>query len=316
MQIAPYVSERRKRRQKVRQYLFITIGVFAVYFIFFAVIWFLLRAPFFRVQHVVVTGNNAVATADVVALAQASPSGKHGFFGAAAGWGNMFAWPDRLPSSSLNMIPELAAVSVSKDYFSHTVTLNVTEREPFGIWCFIPKGESGVSAVATVGSSASTSASSSALASTSTASTSLASAPAPAIVIPDTGNEQCYWFDSAGVIFEKSLSTQGNLIFVVNDFSQPLRGLNETVLPPEFNSNFVSVMDVLRQTGLGIEEIDLKDLSLEEVDALTTVGPRLEFSLRFPANDYFSVLQSLIAQSGFGKLQYVDCRTEDRVFYK
>jgi hypothetical protein len=139
---------------------------------------------------------------------------------------------------------------------------------------------------------------------------------ASASAAPDLNNEQCYWFDNAGVLFERSLSTQGNLIFVVNDFSQSPRGLNETVLPSEFNANFISIAKVLHQIGLGIKEIDLNNLSLEELDAQTMEGPRLEFSLRFPAADYLSVLQSLIAQGGFGKLQYVDCRTEDRVFYK
>ncbi|MDR3581666.1 MAG: hypothetical protein P4L67_00115 [Candidatus Pacebacteria bacterium] len=272
MQIAPYVSERHRRRRKVQRYLFATIGVFALYFIFLGVAWFFMRAPIFRVQHVVVTGNATVQSADVTALLQADPSGRLGFLGSVFGWGNMFTWPDKVPAQNLKFIPQLAAVAVSKDYFSHTITLNVTERVPYGIWCFVPSS--------------------------------------------DNANEQCYWFDSNGILFERSLSTQGNLIYMVNDRSQSPRGLNGTVLPAQFNGNFLTVMDVLRQTGLGIGEIDLKDLSLEEVDVATTEGPRIEFSLRFPATDYLSVLKNIIGQSGFGKLQYVDCRTEDRVFYK
>jgi hypothetical protein len=285
IQIAPYVFDHRKRRQKIRRYAFAVVGVFALYFIFLAVVWLLMRSPFFRVQNIVVTGNNVVPSADVVSLVQATPSGKRNFIGSVFGWGNMFAWPDKMPPQNLAMVPELASVTITKNYFSHTVTLNATDRTPFGIWCYIPKGGSGMTSVA-------------------------------AVPAPDLSNEQCYWFDNTGVLFERSLSTQGNLIFVVNDYSQSPRGLNETVLPPEFNTNFISVANVIRQTGLGIKEIDLNDLSLEEVDALTAEGPRLEFSLRFPADNYLSVLKNLIAQGGFNKLQYVDCRTEDRVFYK
>jgi hypothetical protein len=291
MQIAPYVSDHRKRRKKIRRYAFAVVGVFAFYFIFLAIVWLFMSTPFFRVQNVAVMGNSAVPSADIVSLVQATPSGKHNFIDSVFGWGNMFAWPDKVPVQNLAMIPELASITITKNYFSHSVTLNATERAPFGIWCYIPKGGSGVM----IASSSST--------------TTEASAP-------DLSNEQCYWFDNTGVLFERSLSTQGNLIFVVNDFSQSPRGLNETVLPPEFNANFISVANVIRQTGLGIKEIDLNNLSLEEVDAQTTQGPRLEFSLRFPADDYLSVLKSLIAQGGFDKLQYVDCRTEDRVFYR
>jgi len=308
MQIAPYVSDHRKRRKKIRLYLFAAAGVFALYFIFLAVVWVLTRTPLLRVQNIIVTGNSAVASADVIALVQATPSGKHGFLGSIGGWGNMLAWPDKVPAQNLAMVPELASVTVAKNYFSHTITLHAVERMPFGIWCYIPKGESAVM-IATFATSSST------LNLTSTASLSASSATS-ITGTPDLSNEQCYWFDSTGVLFEKSLSTQGNLIFVVNDFSQSPRGLNETVLPPEFNANFISIANVLHQIGLGIKEIDLNNLALEEVDAQTTEGPRIEFSLRFPADDYLSVLQSLIAQSGFDKLQYVDCRTEDRVFYK
>ncbi len=294
MQIAPYVSDRRRRRKKIKKYVLIAVGIFAAYFVLFGIFWAIARSPLFRVQHIVVTGNNVVPSADIVTLLQANPSGKPHFWGSLLGWGNMFAWPDALPAANLNMIPELASATVSKDYFSHTITVAVTERAPFGIWCFIPKGSFAASAMTA----------------TSTGSTSTAA------FIPDMGNEQCYWFDDTGVLFEKSLSTQGNLIFVVNDYSQADRGLGETVLPPEFNGNFISIMDVLHEAGLGIKEMDLRDISLEEIDAATTEGPDIYFSLRFPATDYLAVLQSLIAQSGFDKLHYVDCRTEDRVYYK
>lgn len=269
MQIAPYVSERRKRRKKVRRYVFGTLAVFVLYFLFFGVAWFFMRTPLFRVGRVNVTGAPGVADADVIALVQADPSGKmaSGEIGAILGWRNMLAWPGRVPSSTLALAPQFSDVTVSKDYFSHTVTIAVTERQPFGIWCYQNDG-------------------------------------------------QCYWFDDDGVLFGKSLNTEGNLIVMVDDGSQSDRGLGSTVLPPEFNDDFISIMNVLRATGLGIKRIDLHDLALEEVDVQTAEGPVIEFSLRFPANDYLTVLKNLIAQGGFSKLQYMDCRTQDRVFYK
>ncbi len=272
----------------MRRWVFSALAVFVLYFIFFGVAWFMMRAPFFSVARVAVTGAPDMAAADVIAIVQADPSGTMttGWLGAMLGWKNMFAWPDRVPSSTLALAPELSGLTVSKDYFSHTVTIAATERQSFGIWCFLPKGAAQVS----FSSSSS---------------------------VPEVGGSgQCYWFDGDGVLFQKSLSTQGNLIFVVNDYSQADRGLGNTVLPEEFNANFISVMDVLRATGIGVREIDLRDLSLEEVDAQTVAGPVIEFSLRFPANDYLPVLEQLAGQAGFDKLQYVDCRTQDRVFYK
>jgi hypothetical protein len=124
------------------------------------------------------------------------------------------------------------------------------------------------------------------------------------------------WFDNTGTIFARAGDTQGNLIFVTYDRSQSSRGLNQTVLPSQFLPNFISAIDVLRGTGLGVRAIELNDLSLQEVEVLTTNGPTIYFSLQFPADEYSPVIQKLMLQSNFDKLQYVDCRTEHRLFYK
>lgn len=286
-----YISEQRKKRKKIRRYIFATLAVFVLYFLFLGVTWLVERSPVFQLQHITVQGNNAIASADIITLLQSDPSGRHGLFGGVLGWGNLLTWPSTIASSQLNMIPQLAGVTIDKDYFSRTITLNVTERSPFGVWCFLPKGQA---TAATVAAAA-------------TASSTFASA----------GNGgSCYWFDNTGVLFEKATPTEGDLIVVVNDYSQSPRGLNEEVLPNAYSANFISVVNVLHESNIGVKEIDLNNLSLEEVDAVTAAGPTIYFSLRFPADDYLGVLKNLSSQSGFGKFQYIDCRTEDRVFYK
>jgi hypothetical protein len=294
MRSTSYISEHRKKREKVRRYVFGTLAVFVLYFIFLGGVWLVVRSPLFQLQHIAVTGNNVIASQDITTLLESDPSGHHGFFGSVLGWNNMLSWPGSLSKNQLDAIPQLASATVSKDYFSRTITVNVVERSPFGIWCFLPKGASVVL----------------------TSSTSTTANTAPSSGIDDADSGSCYWFDDTGVIFEKATNTEGNLIVVVHDHSQNVRGLNQKVLPDAFAANFISIVNVLHKSNVGIQEIDLNDLSLEEVDVMTTGGPEIYFSLRFPADDDLGVLQNLLAQGGFDKLQYVDCRTEDRVYYK
>ncbi len=287
MQIAPYVSDRKKKRKRIRAYFFAIVGLLALYGIFFAIQWLIFRSPIFRVDHVVVVGNGSVASADIITLAQASALSDHSIFRAALTFNNMLLWPDAIPQAELQLIPQLASADISKDFFSHTITITVTTRSPSGIWCFsAPPGGVAPSSVA------STSA--------------LAANP----------NAPCYWFDNTGTIFEKAGDTQGSLVYVVYDSAQSPRGLNQKVLPVEFLSNFISIMDVLRSSGLGVRAIELKNLSLEEVDVPTVNGPTIYFSLRFPADEYLPVIQKLMLQPSFDKLQYIDCRTQNRLFYK
>jgi hypothetical protein len=275
MQIAPYVSDRKKKRKRMRAYFFTAAALVVLYVLFFITQWFIFHSPVFRVDNVVVAGNSSVASADVIALVEAGAAPRAGFFRAAATFNNMLLWPEVVPQKELALIPQLASAEISKDYFSHTVTITVTERSPFGIWCF---------------------------------------SASPAAATNPSG--PCYWFDNTGTIFKEAGETQGSLVFVVYDKSQPPRGLNQKVLPDQFLQNFISIMNVLKGTRLGIREVELNDLSLQEVDVLTANGPAIYFSLQFPADEYLPVIQNLMAQPSFAKLQYIDCRTQNRMFYR
>ena len=225
MQIAPYISDRKKKRKRRRAYLFTALGLIALYGIFFAAQWLVLRSPVFRVDHVVVQGNSAVSSTDVIALAEASAGSSHDILRSVLTFNNMLLWPGSISQGELQLIPQLASANISKDFFSHTITITVTERVPFGIWCFSASPTGGI---------ASTTAT-------------------------DT-NTPCYWFDKTGTIFEKAGETQGDLVYTIYDKAQTLRGLNQRVLSDEFLPNFISIMNVLRASGLGVQDIELNDL--------------------------------------------------------
>jgi hypothetical protein len=295
MQIAPYVSDRKKKRKRRRAYLFAAIGIVILGGLLFSAQWVIFRSPIFRVSNIVVRGNNAVASADVITLAKASALQGHGLFHGMFTFDNMLLWPGSIPPDELQSFPQLASANITKNYFTHTITIAVTERSPFGIWCF--SAASGEPVAAAVPVSASSSAST------------------PPFIASDSG-ASCYWFDDTGTLFEKAGETEGTLVFVTQDSAQSPRGLNQKVLSDEFLPNFISIMNVLRESGLAVRSIELNDLSLQEVDVLTANGPEIYFSLQFPADEYLPIIQKLMLQSTFNTLQYVDCRTQNRLFYK
>ena len=128
--------------------------------------------------------------------------------------------------------------------------------------------------------------------------------------------QSCFWFDDEGVVFKKALNTSGSLIRIVHDYSQSKLGLNSKVLGGGFMPSLLSVFRVLESSGLGVKEIRLNDISLQELEVSTYDGPKIYFSLRFPADNNLAVLQSLMPKSGFKTLEYVDFRVENRAYYK
>ncbi|MGC9598776.1 MAG: hypothetical protein ABSE18_00065 [Minisyncoccia bacterium] len=286
MELDAYLSDKQKKRKKRRRYLYVFLALLVVYMVLVGTAWIAFRSPWLRIKNITVEGNNTVSSDSVTTLLQSSVLRDHNFLKSLLGINNMLIWPSTLATSDLAFIPQLASVTLAKDYLSRTITIEVTERAPFGIWCFV----SGI-----------------------------AGPLAPAAVASDTTaleNENCYWFDSQGVLFARTFDTQGSQMFSVHDYSQSGRGLGNKILPDEFVPNLVSIVNVIRTSGIQVDDVALKDIGLQEIDVTTYDGPTLYFSLRFPADEDLAVLQNLMAKPGFNTLQYIDFTVENRAYYK
>lgn len=126
---------------------------------------------------------------------------------------------------------------------------------------------------------------------------------------------QCFWFDGNGLI-TRTLGTEGNLLLVVNDYARDGIRFQEPLVPAEFLPNLFSIFDALRSMDITRKEIRLNDLGLEEIQVPTFDGPDLLFSLRFPAVNAPAGLKALQEKTALSKLEYVDFRVENRVYYK
>lgn len=127
---------------------------------------------------------------------------------------------------------------------------------------------------------------------------------------------RCFWFDAAGTLFLPSYSAEGNLTLLINDYSRSPLVLGEKVLEPRFLPNLLSIFSALRSIHLSIREVRLNDIEREEVEAHTYEGPRLLFSLRFPVSGASDAIAAVEKITSLSKLQYVDFRVENKVYYK
>jgi hypothetical protein len=288
MELNELVSESRKRRQKRRRTFKLVVSVVVAVGVVAFVVWLFLWSPVFRVDRVVAEGNVSVPEAKIVALAQTAFAQSHyglHFLGAR----NMLAWPSSVASTVLAQEPELASATLEKDYGAHEIVLSVVERKPLAIWCVMGQSVSGTISAAAVSGT---------------------------VAIGSLPDESCYWFDETGTVFAPTFDTEGDLLSAVHDYSEADLTLGGKILPERFTQNMLSILSVLRASGLRLKEVRLNDIGLEEIQATTYDGPDVYFSLRFPADGTLTALQNLMAKSGFGKLQYVDFRTEGRMYYQ
>lgn len=277
MEVGSYLSKSHARRKKKRRYIAFGVLLVAAYLVAMGAFWLVYRSPVFQVQHVVVTGDTTVASSEVVAVLQSAALQKRNFFKELLGFQNILLWPSTLATSDLAFLPQVKSITISKNYFFRTLTAQVTERTPIAVWCFMPQTGANGNPV---------------------------------------GNEQCYWFDANGTMFERAFDTQGGLLLSVHDYAQTGLGLGGKILPAEFIPNMMSILNDIKVSGLNPKEIALKDLSLEQVNVTTQNGPNVYFSLRFSAAEDLPVLQNLMAKPDFNKLQYINFTVENRAYYK
>ena len=131
-----------------------------------------------------------------------------------------------------------------------------------------------------------------------------------------TAPQNCYWFDDEGVIFKKTAIVEGSLIRAVNDYSGRVIGLNFRVLPEQFLKNIFQILETTENLGLSVKEVRIDSLEKEELTAITYAGVAFYFGLRYPAGNLASAIDALRQKVDFDKLEYVDFRVENRVYYK
>ena len=296
-------DERRRRR------IIFLSAFLVVYALLMAVAWAAIYSPLFRIKDIEVAGNENLSSDKIIKLATAGISADS-FWKNVLGTRNILVWPSGFSGDSLKFLPELKSLSIQKNYWQRKIKITVEDRKPFGVWC--------LRQAQTVADNTQTNADNEQI---DTENFQRESALSQRSSVSDS----CWWFDGDGVIFKKAISVEGNLIVSLNDYSQKNIGLSSKILPDEFVQNIFSIFRVVSASGLNIKEMRLNDLDLQEIEVDTygglsadspKAGPKIYFSLRFPADDALDVLRSLGEKSVFNGSQYVDFRVENRAYYK
>ncbi len=129
-------------------------------------------------------------------------------------------------------------------------------------------------------------------------------------------NENCYWVDTNGVIFEPAPVADGQLVQTVFDDAEPVGSIGNTVLATETFSIVKKILDGTQALSMNIVKVAIHR-SLQELIITTAQGSRILFSLRFdPTPTALPALARFIQKPGLSKLEYVNLTVENRAFTK
>lgn len=126
--------------------------------------------------------------------------------------------------------------------------------------------------------------------------------------------EHCLWFDHDGFLFAPAPATLGILVKSIYEVNGRELTPGAYVLPVNALKYMFSIFGVLDSAQVGVTKSILPDLKSQELHAVTPEGTLIYFSLRLDPAFTLEALKSL--KSKLGEIQYIDFRSENRVFYK
>jgi hypothetical protein len=319
-----YIDEaQRKKRVSRRKWVFysiISVGIVLVELVGYALFY----TKLFQIKAVEISGVETIAPDEVRSFLLATTAKRNGWQ-KIIGLQNILFFPRQIQKEELLQFPKIKNISIKKNYGSRIIEVNVTERNPVGIWCFAKKSETDANRP-TVSPTENRSDASVLDIPSSTVSSSTADNTAnPAVQFsqqPVSSAQACWWFDEEAVIFEKALSVEGVLIMAITDYTNypnltngSLPAGTATLAPSQFE-NLISIFKTLRQENMQVKEVALDDSALQEVRVVLDRGPTLFFSLRFPENSAGAIINRFLQKGQFWGSEYFDFRVENRVYYK
>lgn len=176
--------------------------------------------------------------------------------------------------------PQIADISIEKDFVKRSISISLKKRQKLGMWCSSAKKENG------------------------------------GIFTTSSLELNCNWFDQEGILFEKSPTSIGNLIYKVLDYSNRNLKLGDKVLEDKLFINLIKLFEVTSKSQFNLRTFNLEDIKLQEISALlNNNSPRILLSLKNDQSFVITALDSL-KKIGLEKIDYIDLRVPDRIYYQ
>lgn len=128
-------------------------------------------------------------------------------------------------------------------------------------------------------------------------------------------NERCYWMDKSGVVFEEAPLTEGGLILKVYDSQKSELSLGSQIVDDRFINNLIVILENLNDLNISVKKI-IFNRQLQELEVDAYNGPEIFFSIRFNPTLNINSLKKLSETLNFSRIDYIDLRVENRVYYK
>ncbi len=135
-----------------------------------------------------------------------------------------------------------------------------------------------------------------------------------------SGQGQCFYYDADGIAFSEIASTSGFLFVPVNDARDRTIEIGHPIAPDFWRYDILEAKKILQFGGLNASQFMIPHDSFNEFDVQVAEGWSILYSTDFDinrqTNNLLAFLKEKITPDQRKKLDYIDLRVEDRIYYK
>lgn len=125
---------------------------------------------------------------------------------------------------------------------------------------------------------------------------------------------QCFYFDSEGIIFRQAPLIKGSIILNVYGIKDSIKIMDE-IMSPEM----VEFITAIKQGLTEKKAVDFEIISPEDLRATTVQGWQIYFNPAYSAGSQLDALKMVLEEEikqDVETLEYIDLRIQGRVYYK
>lgn len=127
----------------------------------------------------------------------------------------------------------------------------------------------------------------------------------------------CYAFDEKGIVFSEMPNVEGALILKINDENKHALVLGMSALREEgWTQDILATIQMLKNSAIAFDGVTIRDFALKEWVITLHNGPEIFLSFLNHNERTANLLQSIALKADISKLQYIDFRVPERIYYQ
>jgi len=131
---------------------------------------------------------------------------------------------------------------------------------------------------------------------------------------------KCYYFDKNAIIFAQTEASEGFLLTRIDDDRERIVNIGSMIMSNDWMEDIFSTIAILKTKGIIVSRIYISQDSINDIDFITQAGWKILVStatnVKGQINAMITLYDEKLSLEQKSKLEYIDLRIQDRIYYK